>query len=254
MLRKYEKYKTLCFNLIITELKLRYKNSVLGFFWVLLEPLLIALTLLIVFTQLFVNNLANFPAYLLVGFTAWFFFVNGTNKLRVIFEKQSIVKNVKIPNELIVFSTATASLINSVFEFIVLIIILYFIKVEFTWNMVYLPLILILQFIFIYGVLLLLSSLYVYIKDLDKIWFILQQAWFFLTPIVYPQSLIAKNTSILLTINPMLHFINAYRNVLVYGDRIDSNALIILFFISVTSLILGWKIFKRLQTRFAEVV
>ena len=211
---KFNSYITLLINLVVTDLKLRYKSSILGFLWALLEPLLIALTLLVVFTQLFTNNLNNFPAYLLTGFVAWFFLADGTNSLEVIVQKKELIKKIKFPKELIVLSKCIVVFIESLASFAILIMILLFIlKVDFTINICILPLILFLQFIFVLGFLNILSSLYVFLRDLSKIWTVFIQVWFFLTPIVYPQSLLTKKNYILLTLNPMLHFINAYRNI-----------------------------------------
>lgn len=242
-------------NLVLTELKLKYRSSVLGFLWALLEPLLIALTLLIVFTQLFTSNLANFPAYLLTGFVAWFFLADGTNTLKIIVGKKELFQKIKFPKELIILSQGVVTLIESLASFIILILILFFVlKTEFTIHFFMFPLIFILQFIFILGCLTILSSLYVFVRDLSKIWSILVQIWFFLTPIVYPQSLLSKKNYILLTLNPMLHFINAYRNILVYGNSLSFNAVLILCFFSLTTFMIGWRIFKRLDPKMVEEV
>lgn len=250
---KIKNYSTLLSNLIVTDLKLRYKSSILGFLWALLEPLLIALTLLIVFTQLFTNNLNNFPAYLLTGFIAWFFLADGTNALGIIVEKKELIKKIKFPKELLILSKCTVVFIESLASFMILIFILLFVlKVNFTFNFFILPLILIFQFIFVLGCLTILSSLYIFLRDSSKIWTIFIQIWFFLTPIVYPQSLLTKKNYILLTLNPILHFINAYRNILVYGESLNLNTLLILFFISSTTLVIGWRIFKTLEPKMVE--
>lgn len=250
-----KKYSTLLSSLVSTELKLRYKSSTLGFLWALLEPLLIALTLLLVFTQLFTSDLANFPAYLLTGFVAWFFLADVTNQLKVIVSKKNLFQNIKFPKELIILSEGVVKIIEHFASFMILIFILLFIlKIEFTFNFLMLPLVFILQFIFVLGCLTILSSLYVFIRDLSKIWSIFIQIWFFLTPIVYPQSLLSKKNYIILTLNPMLHFINAYRNILVYGNSLSLNAILILCIISLTTLIVGWRIFKKLDPKMVEEV
>ena len=250
---KMNKYYTLLSNMVISELKLKYKSSILGFLWTFLEPLLIALTLLVVFTQLFTSHLANFPAYLLTGFIVWFFLVDGTNNMTVIENKKDLIQKIKFPKELIILSQCVVVLIESLFSFTALIFILVFIlKINLTINFFMLPLILTLQFIFIVGCLASLSSLYIFVRDLSKIWKVFIQIWFFLTPIVYPQSLITKKNYLLLTLNPMMHFINAYRNILIYGKSLSLNALLILCFISSTAIIIGWRIFKKLDSKIVE--
>lgn len=250
---KKNKYLTLLNNLIITELKLRYKSSILGFLWALIEPLSIALILLLVFTQLFTSNLANFPGYLLTGFIVWFFLSDGTNRLEILVSKKEIIQKIKFPNLIIILSQTITVFIESLASFIILIFILVFIlKINLTINIIALPLLLILQFVFVLGLSIILSSLYVFIRDLSKIWSIFMQVWFFLTPIVYPQALLTKKNYILLTLNPMLYFINAYRNILVYGKSLTFNSLLILCFISSTTLIIGYKIFKKIESRISE--
>ncbi len=250
----YKRNKDVFYNLVITELKLKYKNSILGFLWTLLEPLLIAMTFLWVFTKLFTNNLANFPAYILTGFTAWFFLNNGTNMLEVLVNKSDLIKKISISKLLLILSSGVVSFINSIFEFSILIIILIFLKVGISWTIIFLPLLLILQFIFIMNILTILSILYVYIRDIHHFWNIFLQIWFFLTPIVYPQSLIAKKTSVILTINPMLHFITAYRNILVYHHPLTINCFLILIIITSSTFAIAYLIFKKLSPKIAEEV
>lgn len=246
---------TLLNNLILTELKLRYRSSAIGFFWVLLEPLLIALTLLIVFTQLFTNDLNNFPAYLLTGFIAWFFLADTTSALTVLVERKELIKKIKLPKELIILSKCTVLFIENLARFTILILVLLLVlKVELTLNFLMLPVLFVIQFIFILGCLTILSVAYVFLRDLSKIWAVAIQVWFFLTPIVYPQSLLTTKNYILPTLNPMLHFINAYRTILVYGKNLDLNALLILSFISLTVFIIGEKVFKTLEPRVVEEV
>jgi len=254
ILKKYFQHYELFYNLTIAELKIKYKNSVLGFLWALLEPLLISLTLYIVFTTLFKSDQVNYGAYILIGFTAWFFFSNTNSMINVFLSNAHLITKTFFPREVILFSSCTALFINTIFNFIVLVIILIFIKASISYHILFLPLILVINFFFILGISLALSSLYIFLRDLDKIWSIIIQVWFFLTPIVYPSSLILKISPLLITLNPVFYFIKAYRNILLYDKLLSLNYIITLIIISLSASLVGWKIFKKLEPKFAEEV
>jgi lipopolysaccharide transport system permease protein len=240
-------------NLTLAQLKIKYKNSLFGFMWVLLEPLAISITLYAVFTTLFKSDQINYGAYILVGYTAWFFFSNVNSLTTVLLENKSLITKTIFPRELILFSACSALFINTCFNFIVLFLILFFIA-PISIYALFLPLLLIINFIFILGVALALSSLYIIFRDVNRIWNIFLQILFFATPIVYPSSLILKISPLLITLNPVYYFIKEYRNIILYNKTLSLDYAIILITIALATFIIGWAIFKRLEHRFAEEV
>ncbi len=253
--KRYIEHKNLILNLVSSELKLKYKSSALGFFWTLLEPLFIVAILLFVFSTLFKSDIPNYPAYLITGFVAWGFFSKGTSILNILVSKADLIREVYFPRELLVFSSSIVNFVDSIFEFLVLIVILFFfVGVKVSWNIMYIPVVMLIQFFLIIGFLLLLSTFYVFFRDINHIWTVLLQIGFFATPIIYPASLLIGKFSLMLILNPMAHFINIYRNIIIYGKAPTLNGLLILCLFSITILIMGWIIFKKTESRFGEEV
>ena len=249
---KYKEYKNLVYNLVITDLKLKYKSSFLGFFWSLLEPLILICILLFVFTKLFVPNMENYGVFLITGFTVWNFFIKGTNNIDTLVSKASLISNINFPRELIIFSVACVTLINFLLEFFVFLIVIFLLGVKINLNFLYLPLLIFIQFLFVLGVSLILNSLYVKFRDLNHIWSVFANAMFFATPIVYPNSLLLQKFPFLLVINPMTFFITKYRNIILYDSPLSLKSIVILIFISFFYLSIGLVIFNKKKKSFAE--
>lgn len=250
----YSKYRNLFTNLLISELKLRYKNSFLGFLWTLIEPVMIILILLFVFSNVFEVDSSLYAPYLVTGFIVWFFFANGTSIMDIFSAKANLINKINFPIEIAVFSSFTSVLILSAIEIFILQIIFLFFNILPSTSLLLLPLLIVLQSIFILGLLFILSSLYVFIRDFRHIWTILLQVGFFATPIVYPVALLQEKAPILLKINPMAHFISAYRDIMVYSAYPSLLQFGLLFLIAVLSFAIGYSIFLKLKTRIKEEV
>jgi lipopolysaccharide transport system permease protein len=247
-------YRELIWSLTATDLKNRYQNTTLGFFWSLLSPLLLALVLYFIFRHLWGRE-QDFAINLLVGIMSWRFFANGTtSSLRAIVGKASLVTRVYIPRQILVLSNTLANVISSLLEFIVLLPIIFILLGYLPVTVLLFPLIHIIYFWFIYGAGLLLSALYVYFRDLNQIWQILTQVLFFCSPIIYPLSIIPDYLMTYYLLNPITQFIIMYRDVMVVGalPSLFSTAVVIGF--STAAYLVGSLTFNKLQRRFAEEI
>lgn len=263
MLKNIYEYKELVWVLTLKELKLKYRGSFLGFFWTLLDPLFMILVLLLVFTKLFSYNIPNYPSYLLLGIFVWNYFQETTIKsLHIFREYKDIITKTYVPKEVLVIITSLVALIDFLLKFLVLIISLFVLKVLLNWpslihiNINFLLLIIIigLQFLFILGFTFILSSVHIYFKDIANIWGVLAHIGFFITPIFYPQNLIPSKYYIMFTINPMYHFVEAYRSVILPGTQpVFYNFLMITLFTAIF-LFSGQLIFKIIKKGIAEHV
>jgi lipopolysaccharide transport system permease protein len=244
--------RELIWNLTVVDLKNRYQNTALGFFWSLLSPLLMALVLYVVFRHLYGQE-QDFVVNLLVGIMAWNFFATGTSSaLQTIVGKSSLVTRVYIPRQILVFSNALSGLINSLLTFVVLVIII-------TAVQGYLPIttplflaVFIPYFFFIYGAGLLLSSLYVYFRDLNQIWTVLVQVLFFTSPIFYPISIVPASILPYYQLNPVTQFIIMFRDVMVAGNLPSLFSIAVVVGFAVAAFLVGSLVFGKLQRRFAE--
>ena len=247
-------YRELIRNLTIAELKNRYQNTSLGFVWSILNPFLFALVLWFVFRNFFKQE-ENFSANLLVGIMAWRFFVLGTNSsLYSIVGKPSLVTKVFIPREILVLSNALSVLISSLFEFLVLLPMIFILIRGLPATTFLFPIVHLIYFWFIFGAGLLLSALFVYFRDLNQIWEVLINVLFFCSPIVYPLSAVPAHLMPYYMLNPVTQYIVIYRQVLVSGDMPSVKGLIFVIGVGMAIYLFGSFVFGKLQRRFAEEI
>lgn len=247
-------YRELIRNLTITDLKNRYQNTSLGFFWSILSPLLLAGVLYFFFRHVFGRE-ENFAINLLVGLMAWRFFVNGTSSsLYTIVGKSSLVTKVYIPRQILVLSNTLANLISSLLEFAVLLPIIFVLLKYLPVTTPLFLLVFIPFFWFIYGAGLLLSALYVYFRDLNQIWDVLVNILFFCSPVFYPLSVVPTYLLTYYQLNPITEFIVMYRDVMVTGNLPSLFNIVIVCGFAVAAYLVGSLAFGKLQRRFAEEI
>lgn len=248
-------YSELVRNLTVKEFKLRYRNSALGFFWSLLNPLLMMIILTLVFSTLLRAGIENFPVFLLTALLAWrFFSISTSMSLSSIIGNSPLVTKVYFPRWLLVLSSNFANLIGSTLEFAVLFPLLIFLGMKVTYLALLLPAILALEFMLIIGVSLILASLNVYYRDVNQIWDIILQLGFFLCPIIYSITLIPERYIFTYSLNPMTRIIESIRKILYYNTLPTITDFIIVLAIGLLLLIIGYLIFRRLEPRFAEEI
>ena len=249
------RYDELIKNLAIKEFKLRYRNSILGFFWSLLNPLAMMVILTLVFSVLINSGIENFPVFLLTALLAWRFFSIGTSMaLGSVLGNASLVTNIYFPRWILVVSSNLANLIGSTLEFLVLFPLLIFFGMSLNHLALLLPIILGLEFILIMGISFFLASLNVYYRDIHQIWDIGLQAGFFLTPILYSVSLIPQRYLSIYLLNPMTRIIVSIRKLLYYSVLPTFEDLMIPLLIGILLCIVGYQVFRKLEPRFAEVI
>ena len=247
-------YRELVWNLTVVDLKNRYQNTALGFFWSLLSPLLLALVLYFIFSHLFGRE-ENFAINLLVGIMAWRFFANGTtSSLGAIVGKPSLVTKVYIPRQILVLSNTLANIISSLLEFIVLLPIIFILLGHLPITVPLFPFVHIIYFWFIYGAGLLLSSLFVYFRDLNQIWEVVTQVLFFCSPIIYPLSIVPDYLMPYYRLNPVTQFIVIYRDVMIAGDLPSLFSVVVVIGCAIAAYLVGSFVFSKLQRRFAEEI
>jgi len=249
------KYKELINNLVISDLKTKYSSSILGFAWSMLNPLLMMIVLYAVFNNVFKSNQNNYAFYLLIGMTTWRFFANSTTMaIYSIVGKANLVTKIYIPREILTMSVVISALVSSLLEFVVLIAILAVFGIVTSFKVLIFPLLYVFYFPIVYGVSLMLASLYVYFRDLNHIWEVLVQIGFFLSPIVYPMSTIPEEYKFYYMLNPITRIIEMYRDILLYGTipKITDFGLVLVFGIFLSTF--GSIIFRKLSRRFAEEI
>lgn len=207
--------RALLSELVRTDFKLRYQGSVLGYAWSLLRPLLIFCILYVVFVRFLKlgNEVPHFPVYLLLGIVIWNFFNEMTvQSLGSIVGRGDLIRKIRIPRWIIVFSSSLSALINLLLNLVVVVVFMILNHVDILGTIVLLPIILFEVYLFALGLSLFLSALFVKFRDVGYIWEVVLQAGFYLTPILYPLSRITNLTlQKFIFMNPMAQTIQDAR-------------------------------------------
>jgi homopolymeric O-antigen transport system permease protein len=265
-LRELVQCRELILNLTIRELKARYKSSVLGFLWTLLNPLGMMLVFTFVFTVMMPNaQMEKYPLFLLCGLLPWNFFSAGVMaSINSIVGNANLVKKVYFPRGALPVSTVFANLVNFLLGLVVLFAALFFFQAKFSPWLWLLPVVILIQTCFILGMAFILSTVNVYYRDTVMIMDVVMLAWFFLTPVIYPISSLPTSYTVfgvtlnvhrlMYILNPMASLITAYRDLLYWGYRTDLDFLLRTAATSLVVLAFGYWFFVRFSSRFGEEV
>ncbi len=271
-------YRDLLYNLTVRDLKVRYKHSVLGILWSLLNPLLMMLVFTFVFTVMQPNSIPHFYVFVLTGLLPWTFFSGSVvGAASQIVGNGHLIKKVYFPREVLPVSTVTGNFVNFLLSLIPLALFLVVSGIGFTPYLLWLPLIFAIQFVMLLGLSLLLSALTVFYRDMLMVLDVGVLGLFFLTPIFYPMELIQQEATVfgmtlpvarlVRWLNPMASIIDSYRTV-IYGVVDYVNGMPVyygpsspeLYFLLRTGLtalfvfVLGWWFFRRVSPVFGEEV
>lgn len=264
-------YRELIRNLVLRDLRTRYKGSALGYLWTQLAPLGMMLVYVIVFSLLLPGGLAQFPVFIITGLLVWNFtaeaVVGGTNS---VLSSSALVKKVYFPREVLPLASVLSSLLNfllslpMMFAVMALVQLIDLGRLNFSWTFAYLPVLLIIQTVFLAGLVLLLSATAVFFRDIVHLVGIAVSIWFFLTPVIYPLSTLGDGLAVRMVrwLNPMASLVEFYREIL-YGSPVPVGqiptpglpALSSVLRVGVTALIvfvLGYWVFQRFSKRFGE--
>lgn len=257
-------------EMVRTDFKLRYQGSFLGIAWSVLKPLMLFCVMYVVFVKFlkFTDGTPTFPLVLLLGISLWNFFAEATNMgLTAIVGRGDILRKIHFPNYIIVVSATVGALISLAINMCVVLVFCIFNQVHSTWNVLWLPLNFIEFYALALGTALLLAALNVYFRDMQHIWEVLMQVFFYATPIIYPLSLVTEKTNNpifakIMLLSPPAQIIQDIRHNFIAPDTTPtvwkeiSNWGIRLIPVALTFFILwlGIHIFRKYSQKFAEVL
>lgn len=244
-------YKNLLKELVRRDVKTKYRRSVLGMLWSVLNPLGMMIIMSIVFSHVFRSNIENFPVYLMCGQVIFNFYNEAsTVAMSSILGNASLIKKVYVPKYLFPVSKVCSCFVNLVTAFIALVIVIVATGTKLSWTalLVFIPVIYV--FVFSLGMGLMLSALVVTFRDLQHLYGILITAWMYMTPIFYPVDMLPGWVADLVRLNPLANFIEMFRDVILY-NVVPSGILQAKCIIScVVALGLGLWIFYKQQDTF----
>lgn len=247
----FQHYQALLYELVIRDIKVRYKRSFLGLLWTVINPILTMAVMTIVFSKLFRFQIENYTTYFLVGNILFSFFTEATtNSMHSVLDNSNLIKKVYVPKYLFPLSKVMSSVVNLFFSFIALFIVMVATKVPFQPTLLFAPILLCYVIMFAAGIGLILATIMVFFRDIAQLYSIITLLWMYLTPIFYPVDLLKENAPWALTLNPMYHYIEFMRKLVLDGILPSVSENIICFFISSITLIFGLIIFYRKQDNY----
>ncbi len=212
-----KKNRSLLRELVITDFKLRYQGSVLGYLWSLLKPLMLFVIMYVVFGVWlkFGSGIDHFPLYLLLGVVLWGFFMEATNNgLGSIVGRGDLIRKINFPKYIIVISGTISALINLAFNLVIVGIFMVVAGVDVGERILWLPLLMLELYVFALALAFFLSAAFVKYRDISYVWEVGMQAAFYATPILYPLSMVMKESELaakLVLLNPVAQIIQDAR-------------------------------------------
>ena len=253
MFKNIYQYRELLKTNIKKEIRGKYKHSFLGVLWSFLYPLLQLAVYAIIFPLILRNTQDHYVIFLCVALIPWNYFTTiVTQSTGTIIANGDIVKKVYFPREILPISVVTSQLVNFLISTIIILAFVLFSGMGISKYILFYPVILLIQYIFSIGVAFIVSSATVFLRDLEHLISIAMMMLFYATPIAYSADTIPANFSFIITLNPMAHILNAYRDIFYYQRMPQLQTLAIVFAISVALFVVGYVIFNKLQKSFAE--
>ena len=252
----FQKDLFVTYQLVSKDFKLKYRRSVLGVVWSVLNPLLMMVVQSIVFTYLFKHSIENYPLYLIVGNVTFSFMSDSTRaSLRAIISASSLLKKVRIDRFVFPVQKVLFSLVNYAFSLVAVAVVMVFFQVVPTWHFIFFPVILLLLVLFCVGLGMALSALTVFFRDIIHLWSVVLTAWTYLTPIFWDFKLLVDNQAphwiqLLVKVNPMYNYCTAMRDVFLWQQTPDARVMFLCVAWAVAMLLLGLWVFKKNEHRF----
>jgi len=252
-MKNFMKYRFLLSELVVREIKLKYKRSALGILWSVLNPLLMMLILSIVFSEIFRFDIPNFLVYYLTGFLIFSFMSEATSgALYSIFGNAGLINKVYIPKYIFPMAKTVSAFVNFLFSLIALTFVAAFTSVTPSPALLMAPLLFTMVFMFVLGISMIFGTYTVFYRDIIHFHSIFMLMWMYVTPIFYPEKILAAKFAWLLTVNPLYYFIRFFRLIVLDGKFPSTRLSLACLGISVASIVIGLAVFRRNQDRFAR--
>lgn len=252
-LKELKRYRQLIGYMVVTDLKLRYRNSILGFFWTLLNPLLLTAVFWAVFTRIGRMSEKNYALFLLSGMMIWIFFQQSVSSgIGCIVKQKSLYSKIYVPKLVFPLALVTSNLVNAFFFILAYAIFVVFSEtVDFTLAALLVVPVLVMTYVMALGGALLFSALNVFFRDLESIIPVLLRAMFYLTPVIYRPSLFGEGgAGNILKLNPMYYPVTLARDALYFGNGGELNDWAVGTAVAVGTLLLGYFVFVKLERKF----
>jgi len=251
-IKTFFKYKDLIIEFVSRDLKLKYRRSFLGYAWTILQPLLLMMVWVIVFSNLLGKNIENYPVFLLSGRMMYDFFSQSTTgAMKSVTGNSALIRKVNVPKYIFTLARVTSCMVDMVLSFGALFIVMVVTGARFYWTLVLIPVVVVQIYIFCCGLGFFLAQFNVFFRDTEHIYGAILRALLYLTPILYEITRLPENLQILIKVfNPLYYYVGQFRDIVYYGNipgpRIFWGGWIIAFLM----LAIGVWTFQRSKNRF----
>lgn len=247
-------------QLVSKDFKLKYRRSILGVLWSVLNPLLMMAVLSLVFSSMFRFDIDKYPVYLILGMTLFTLMSDSTSSaMSSIIDASALLKKVRVEKAVFPVEKVLFAVVNYLFSFVAVIVVMAVFGVRPSWCMLALPLLLLYVVVFCAGIGLLLSALSVFFRDVMHLWSVVITAWNYLTPVFWPEEMLTGGAlsgglgHVLLTVeqfNPMYYFVSYIRQIMMYGTMpgLEFNLMCVAF--AAVTFIVGLVVFRKTQSKF----
>jgi len=250
--REAWRYRDLIYFLVRRDVTARYKRSVLGIAWTMLNPLGMMIVLSIVFSQVFRVTIKDYPAFVLSGLIAWTFFSQASSAaISVLVWGGDLMQRIYIPRSAFAISAIGTGLINLLLSLVPLIVVMVVIGTPLHMTILLAPIAMVLLGLYSLGVGLLISTIGIYFADVVEMYAIVVMAWFYITPILYTLDLLPANLQGWLQLNPMVTLVELFRSLVFYGKIPSLENWLISIGIALGMFLIGWLVFTGKSDEFA---
>lgn len=248
----FYKYRFLMQQLVSRDIKLKYRRSFLGYVWSILNPLLTMVIMVIVFSNMFKSDIQNFPVYLIIGQTLFTFMSESTNQaITSITGNAALLKKTYVPKYVFTVSKVTSSFVNMLFSLGALVVVFVVCRVVPNVYYLFIPIILLQEYLFCLGLGMLLAQGSVFFRDIQYIYNAIITAWMYLTPMFYPIEMLPETLrKLVVTFNPMYFYMTQFRQIVLNGQMPDVYLIAAGSGAAVLMLVIGIWAFLRTQDKF----
>jgi ABC-type polysaccharide/polyol phosphate export permease len=251
LVRDSYRYRELIWALALRELKIRYKRSLLGFLWALLNPALLMIVLSVVFSKVLISNIPHYGIFILSALLPWTFFSQClAYAVESIVSNGDLIKKVAVSKSVFTIAAVVSNIINILLSIITLALIFLVIGHQFFLTWAFLPVPLIALMLFTAGATFFFAAANVYYRDVAHIVQILLQVWFYVTPIIYPLTIFPEQYRWVFHLNPLIYVLNDFRLAVYYGQMPTPLSVAASFACGLLSLFIGFAIFRKNQDAF----
>lgn len=238
-------------SLVTKDFKLKYRRSILGVAWSVLNPLLMMIVLAAVFSYMFRFSIENFPLYLIVGTVLFTFMQNATTGAMVsIIESSSMIKKVRIEKAIFPLEKVIFELVNFAISLIAVVLVMCWFRVFPDWRIALLPVLLLFMILFCTGLGLLLSALAVFFRDMVHLWGVVTTAWTYATPLFYPMELLPDWMQAAMVWNPMYQYVTYFRDITMWHVTPSLEMHLLCLFMAVITFVVGLVAFRATERKF----